>query len=203
MKTNNTTKIFSTIFGVLFAIAMAAPYILFRNQIQHYALMGYIGVAMACAISNASIFLPTSSTVIILAAASTLSPLLCVLVGSCGTALGEQSSYICGRIGRIGFDDTGTTERKALKWLKKNAFMTIFIAASMPLPALFDIVGVASGAMKIRWSTFAIAAVIGKMLKFLVAVTVFYHIIPSTLQFIPEPMQSALYSLIEQLGIAI
>ena len=201
-KTPKWTKVLSVAFGLILAIGMAAPYILFREQIQQYALMGYIGVAIACAISNASIFLPTSSTIIILAAASTLNPLLCVIVGGFGTALGEQSSYVCGRIGRIGFDDTGNKERTTVKWLKKNAFLTIFIFAFLPLP-VFDIIGIASGAIKIRWSTYAIAAVMGKVSKFIIAVIGFYYVFPSILHFFPEPMQSLYNSIVEQLGMTI
>lgn len=201
-KTPKWTKVLSVAFGLIFAIGMAAPYILFREQIQQYALMGYIGVAIACAISNASIFLPTSSTIIILAAASTLNPLLCVIVGGFGTALGEQSSYVCGRIGRIGFDDTGNKERTTVKWLKKNAFLTIFIFAFLPLP-VFDIIGIASGAIKIRWSTYAIAAVMGKVSKFFITVIGFYYVFPSIFHFFPEPMQSLYYSIVEQLGMTI
>ena len=201
-KTPKWTKVLSVAFGLIFAIGMAAPYILFREQIQQYVLMGYIGVAIACAISNASIFLPTSSTIIILAAASTLNPLLCVIVGGFGTALGEQSSYVCGRIGRIGFDDTGNKERTTVKWLKKNAFLTIFIFAFLPLP-VFDIIGIASGAIKIRWSTYAIAAVMGKVSKFFITVIGFYYVFPSIFHFFPEPMQSLYNSIVEQLGMTI
>lgn len=204
MKNTSTSKwgkLFSIAFGILFAIGMAAPYIIFREEIHRYALMGYIGVAVACAISNASIFLPTSSTIIILAAASILNPLLCVILGSFGTALGEQSSYFCGMIGRIGFDDKSATERKTVEWLKANAFLTIFFFAFLPLPALFDVVGITSGALKIRWSKYAIAALLGKLSKFAIAVAVFYLIIPSVLHDMPDSIQSMGKSLLEQLGI--
>ena len=77
------------------------------------AFVGYLGVAVACAISNVSILLPSSSTLIVVAAASSLNPILCVLAGGLGTALGEQSSYLCGRIGRKGVGDNDIHEKKS------------------------------------------------------------------------------------------
>ena len=106
----NHKEMLSVLLSIIFAILLSAPYIIYREQIQQIAFVGYLSVAIACAISNISIFLPSSSTLIVVVAASSLDPILCILTGGLGTALGEQSSYICGRIGRMGLDDNGNKE---------------------------------------------------------------------------------------------
>ena len=81
MNSNTKTKFkraLAVLSGVLFAMLMSAPYVLYREQIQEMALVGYLGVAVMCAISNVSVLLPSRSTLIVVAAASTLNPVLCV-----------------------------------------------------------------------------------------------------------------------------
>lgn len=196
----NPRKVLSVLLGVIFAIMMSAPYILFKEQIQQMALVGYLSVVIACAISNVSILLPSSSTLIVVAAASSLNPMLCVLAGGLGTALGEQSSYICGRIGRKGFDDNGNREKKVLKWMKKHDALTVFVFAFLPLP-IFDIVGIAAGVLRMNWIKYMVSAVLGKTMKFFLAVIGVYYVLPSLLPFIDGPGHVIIEKFIEQFGV--
>lgn len=190
----------SIITGILIALLFSVPYIVFRKQIQDMSVFGYISLIVACAISNVSVFLPSSSTLIVVAAASTLNPLLCVFCGGIGTCLGEQSSYICGRIGRMGFDNSFSQNRKVLEWLKKREFVTIFVFAFVPLP-IFDVIGVASGAMRVKWTKYTIAAVLGKTLKFLSAIVGIYCVIPIVIDILPDSISSILQHILEQFGL--
>ena len=193
----NPRKVLSVLFGIIFAVMMSAPYILYKEQIQQMALIGYLSVVIACAISNVSILLPSSSTLIVVAAASSLNPILCVLAGGLGTALGEQSSYICGRIGRKGFDDNGNREKKVLKWMKKHDSLTVFVFAFLPLP-IFDIVGIAAGVLRMNWIKYMISAVLGKTMKFFLAVIGVYYVLPTLLPFIDGPGHVIIEKFLEQ-----
>lgn len=196
----NPRKVLSVLLGIIFAIMMSAPYILYKEQIQQMALVGYLSVEIACAISNVSILLPSSSTLIVVAAASSLNPMLCVLAGGLGTALGEQSSYICGRIGRKGFDDNGNREKKVLKWMKKHDALTVFVFAFLPLP-IFDIVGIAAGVLRMNWIKYMVSAVLGKTMKFFLAVIGVYYVLPTLLPFIDGPGHVIIEKFIEQFGV--
>lgn len=196
----NFQKLMYVLLGIVFAVLVSVPYIIYREQIQQMALVGYLGIIVVCAISNISILLPSSSTLIVVAAASSLNPMLCVLAGGLGTALGEQSSYICGRIGRKGFDDNSSTEKKVLKWLKKRDVFTVFVFAFLPLP-IFDIVGIAAGVLKMNWLKYTAAAVLGKTLKFFLAVMGVYYVLPSVLPFIDGPGYIVIEKLLNQFGI--
>lgn len=196
----NPQKVLSVLLGVIFAVMMSAPYIFYREQIQQMALVGYLSVVIACAISNISILLPSSSTLIVVAAASSLNPILCVLAGGLGTALGEQSSYICGRIGRRGFDDNGTKEKKVLKWMEKHDALTVFVFAFLPLP-IFDIVGIVAGVLRMNWIKYMFSAALGKTLKFLLAVIGVYYALPLLLPYINGPGHVIIEKFLEQFGV--
>lgn len=177
-KSHILKKVFSIIAGCGIAILFAAPYIVFRDEVQNLSALGYLGLFVSCLISNLSIFLPTSSTIIIVVAASTLNPWLCILIGGIGTALGEQASYLCGFVGASGFnakDNAG--ERHVLKWYEKRSFLTVFLFAFVPLP-VFDIVGIIAGTKKMEWWKYTLAAVLGKILKFFIVVAVIYYLFP-------------------------
>lgn len=196
----NPRKVRSILLGIIFAIMMSAPYIIYREQIQQMALVGYLSVAVACAISNASILLPSSSTLIVVAAASSLNPMLCVLAGGLGTALGEQSSYICGRIGRKGIDDNENTEKRVMKWMKRHDALTVFVFAFLPLP-IFDIVGIAAGVFRMNWIKYMVSAVLGKTLKFFLAIISLYYVLPTLLPFIDGPGHVIIEKFLQQFGV--
>lgn len=177
-------KIISVLIGLVIALALSLPYLYFRQQIQDAEAMGYLGLVLSCAISSISILIPTSSTLIVLAAASVLNPWLCAILGGLGVAVGEQASYICGRIGTIGFQKSGVREQKLVRWLYRNEGVTVFLFALIPLP-VFDLVGIAAGALRMPWLRYSIAAVAGKIARFLILLLILKYILPSYVQLIP------------------
>lgn len=184
-KTAKIKKILSVFGGIVFAILLASPYVFFRNEIKELAALGYIGLFLSCLISNLSILLPSSSTIIVVVAASTLNPCLCVLVGGLGTAFGEQASYLCGLLGSSGFQQERNSERKKVRsWFSKRPIITVFLFALVPLP-VFDIVGIIAGSQKMKWWKYTLAAVLGKILKFLIVVICIYYFFPFLIERIP------------------
>ena len=193
-------KIAVFILGVLIAIIFSMPYLAFRNEVQDMATLGYIGLILSCAISNVTILLPSSSTLIVLAAATTLNPVLCILCGGIGTSIGEQASYALGRIGRLGIDDKSIKEKRIFEKVREHSFLTIFIFAFVPLP-VFDIVGIASGVLKVNWLKYATAAVLGKTLKFTLAVIGVFYILPNIVDMVPPPFDKLIQNALDSLNI--
>lgn len=178
-------KLLSIIAGIAVGVIFALPYILFKEKMQSMSTIGYIGLFLSCFISNLSILLPTSSTIIIVAAASTLNPWLCIIFGGLGTAFGEQASYLCGLVGASGFDNVDSTGKKyALRWFEKKPFFTVFLFAFVPLP-VFDIVGIIAGTRKMKWWKYTLAAALGKILKFFLVVVAVYYFFPYIIDRIP------------------
>lgn len=192
-------KVFSIIAGIVIGIIFALPYILFREKIQSLSTLGYIGLFVSCFISNLSILLPTSSTIIIVAAALTLNPWICIIVGGLGTAFGEQASYLCGLVGHSGFDKEESKGKQiAIKWFDRSPFMAVFLFALVPLP-VFDIIGIIAGIKKMKWWKYTVAAALGKILKFFLVIVSIFYILPFLLDKLPWGIGKTLNDYLEQL----
>lgn len=178
-------KIFSIIVGFVIGVLFALPYLLFKEKIQEFSTLGYIGLFVSCFVSNLSILLPTSSTIIIIAASLTLNPFICIVVGGIGTAFGEQASYVCGLIGSSGFDiSTNKGKEITTKWFERNSFLTVLLFAFVPLP-VFDIIGIIAGAKRMSWWKYTLAAVLGKVLKFTLVIVSLFYLLPFLLDKLP------------------
>lgn len=184
-KKSGIKKALSILAGLGFAALLASPYIFFKNEIKELAALGYIGLFLSCLISNLSILLPSSSTIIVVVAASTLNPWLCVLIGGLGTAFGEQASYLCGFVGSAGFQqEKSAGHKKVINWFSKRPMLTVFMFALVPLP-VFDIVGIVAGTNRMKWWKYALAAALGKILKFTIVVLGIYYVFPFLIEKIP------------------
>ena len=190
----------SILAGAALAMLLSLPYFLFRDHLQEYAVWGYLGLFFSCAAANASIFIPASSTLYVMSAALVLNPWICVLAGGAGTALGEQVSYLCGRIGSKTLDLSSPRVQRVQQWMNRNAPLTVFIFAFLPLP-LFDIVGIAAGIMRMTWWKYALAAILGKVLKFTLFVAVLFHFIPWYVATFPRLGGQLLLQTLQEMGI--
>lgn len=169
-------KLGSVVLGLLVAAAGAVPYLLFRDQVQRMAAVGYTGLFLSCMLTNASVFLPASGIAFTLAAATVLDPLLCALAGGLGTTCGELVGYVLGRCGRSCVDHAGHFQ-KIERSLQQYGSAAIFVFAFMPLP-LFDLIGVAAGTVRFSFLKFFVVCSMGKILKMLLYVFVLHRFLP-------------------------
>jgi len=171
-------RLLSVLLGAALFLLFALPFVFLRNQLKEMAALGYIGLFAACALSNVSVFLPSSSTMFVVLAASVLNPALCVLIGGLGTALGEQCSYLCGRAGASSFERKDDASLSRVHgFVRRHAFLAVFLFALAPLP-VFDLAGVAAGADRMPWPQYALAAFLGKTIKFAVSVFLVMAVLP-------------------------
>ena len=158
-----TVKILCVVF-LLAVIAMSVFIFLNRDKLEQTGNYGLIGVFVLCFISNATVFLPAPSLIVVVTAASFLNPFLVSLAGALGSALGELTGFFSGRAGKnIGKAKTGKLGRA----VQKHGTPVVFIFALLPLP-IFDIIGVASGFLGIKWYKFMVACLPGKFIKMLI-----------------------------------
>jgi len=181
-KTLTLSRPLSLLLGAGLFLLFALPFILLREQIEQMAALGYAGLFIACALSNVSVLLPSSSTMFVVLAATALNPALCVLVGGLGTAVGEQCAYVCGKAGSAGFEKKDDASLgRVHRFVRRHAFAAVFLFALAPLP-VFDLAGVAAGADRMPWAKYALAAFLGKTLKFALSVWAVTAILPLAAQ---------------------
>jgi len=138
---------------------------------------GLLGLFIAAIIANATIFLPLPIDLIVFVLGGIdflgiglLSPILAGLVVGAGAAIGEISGYIIGLAGIKGAEKLKKTHFKKIEGLRskiENKGM-VFIALAALTPFPFDLVGIAAGLIKYDVKKFFLAALVGKVARYVI-----------------------------------
>jgi membrane protein YqaA with SNARE-associated domain len=156
--------------AVVLVILFAFTFFYFDVDITRLQTYGYIGVFAISLIGAASIVLPTPSVAAILGGGTVLNPLLGLppfllvgLVAGFGEALGEFTGYA------LGFGGGPAVRERAFyqtleRWMIRHGMLTMFIFSAIPNP-VFDVVGVAAGAVRMPLWRFFFSVLAGKILK--------------------------------------
>lgn len=149
--------------SLLFAIAVTALIIVFRNRIRDLEHLAYLGGFLAMLIGNATLLLPVPGLIFVFALGGTLNPLLVALTAAPGAALGELTGYAAGYGGSAIIDNWQIYHRLEA-WMKRYGPLVILALAAIPNP-LFDLAGVVAGALRMKWWHFLLAALGGKLIQ--------------------------------------
>src|SRR3989344_524297 len=151
----------------LLALAITAAIFIFRGQIRGLEQLGYLGVFLAMLLANATLFLPTPTIFLAIAFGAALpNPLLVGLAAGLGSAIGETTGYLAGYAA-----SAMVTESKGYKRTKQllDRFGLWAIAglAFIPNP-IFDMAGLAAGALGVEWGKVFLSVTVGKTLRMLI-----------------------------------
>ena len=139
---------------------------------EYFERVGYPGLFLVTLMANASIILPTPGFVAVVVAGAVLNPLLVALVGALGMTIGELSGYLVGRAGSTISRGKGEDEKSRWSrwsnWSKRLVgrwgVLGIFVLAALPNP-LFDIAGIAAGAVRMGVAKFLAATFAGRLIR--------------------------------------
>jgi membrane protein YqaA with SNARE-associated domain len=152
----------------LIVAALSIGIYLLRDKAQSLASLGYPGIFLLSILSNATVILPAPGLLFVFAMGAVFNPLGVALAAGAGSAIGELSGYLAG------FSGQGVVERvelydKLKDWMEVNKRwrdLAIVVLATIPNP-LFDLAGMASGALRIPVTRFLFFCWIGKTIKML------------------------------------
>lgn len=171
----------------MIALSAAIAFLLFRFRdifnlsIQSYGWLAYLVVFAVSLLSSSTIFIPTPGMAIVLAAATVWDPVLVGFAVGTGDAIGELTAYWVGYVGeKIMVDEHVPAYQKAVRWMDRYGSWAVFGVALVPV-VLFDLVGLAAGALKIKWWRFLFAAWCGKVPRAIVLCSI-GHQLPLLLQ---------------------
>jgi len=151
--------------GALIATVLSFALVPYLTQLESF---GYIGAFVIALISNATVIFPAPGWAIIIAMGRVLDPVLLAIAAGLGSGLGELSAFALGYGGAAAAQSEKLVQlREQKKWLKKYDVLAIFVLAAIPNP-LFDLAGIAAGAMKMPVWRFLIPCILGKIIKTLV-----------------------------------
>ncbi len=162
------------ILGLIVVCVVIFSAFFYKQQIEKYAMGGYLGVLISCFASTATVLLPAPGILVVIQYAQLLNPVLVVVLGGIGTASGELIGYILGRAGKniTNFN----TDNKILRFFEKHPYVAVFIFSVLPLP-LFDIIGIVSGMTKVNVCKFWLVCLMGKIVKMSIYILMVEYII--------------------------
>jgi len=144
-------------------ISLLAMYLFSRVQgVQDW---GYAGVFFISLVSSATVFVPMPGFAIVFAMGAFLNPALVGIAAGIGSGLGETTGYLAGFAGHDAVMGTRLF-RQHKDGIEKYGLFAIFALAFVPNP-VFDIAGVAAGAIKMPLWKFLLATICGKTARYI------------------------------------
>lgn len=133
------------------------------NQLEGY---GYPGIFILSILSNATVLIPAPGLVVVFSMGTRFNPFWVGIAAGLGATIGELSGYLAGFSGQAIIENRQLYERM-VTWMKKNGPLTVVSLAFIPNP-VFDLTGIAAGALKMPIWKFLFWAMIGKIIKMLI-----------------------------------
>lgn len=128
--------------------------------------LAYLGVFLVTFIANAATFFPVPYIPIFAHVAQTAQHVwLVVVLGALASVLGESVAYAVGRTQEHAVED-----HRAYRWLHRwlgqplRAGIALFLLA-VPLNPLFDVAGLAAGALGVRYWIFLVSVFVGRIVR--------------------------------------
>jgi membrane protein DedA with SNARE-associated domain len=155
--------------GLLLTL-FALGFFYFGADIDNLKSYGYVGLFFINLIWAASIFLPSPAAASVVGAGAYLDDLLGIpapiwvgLVAGLGEACGEMVGYAAGYGGRPVVQNQPGYDR-IHGWMDRHGTITMFFMSIIPNP-LFDVAGIAAGAVEMPLKNFFFATLAGKTIK--------------------------------------
>jgi membrane protein YqaA with SNARE-associated domain len=147
---------------VIVVVALGAA-VYFRDRLQELRQYGYAAVFLVGLVSNATLVLPVPGLAVSSVMGGVFNPWIVGLVGGVSQALGELTGYMAGYSGQTWVDENPVYDRLT-GWMQRYGVLTIFVLAVIPNP-VFDLGGVAAGALRFPLWKFLASCTAGKVIK--------------------------------------
>ena len=125
--------------------------------------IGLLVLFVLAALSTATLILPAPGLALTAIAGAAGDPIVVGVVAGIGQAVGELTGYLAGWSGRSFLPDNPAS-RKLTEWLGRRGAIVIFVLAVTPNP-VFDLAGIAAGALRMPVLRYLVAAAAGKVIK--------------------------------------
>lgn len=125
---------------------------------------GYLGVFLSTLLPSATVIFPSPTLAAAFIAGTFLNPFWVGVVAGLGATLGELTGYLAGYSGS-GLMARSPHYERVRQVVERFGWWTIFVFALIPNP-LFDLAGIAAGAMRLPLWAFQLICFAGKTIRF-------------------------------------
>ena len=160
------------IIAVVAAVSVAGFLLQERISVERF---GYGAVAGAVLLASGGLVVPVPALAITCTTATFLNPAAVAIIAGMAGTLGELTGYF------LGYSGSGVLEnrrfyRQVESWMHKRGWILLFVISAVPNP-LFDVAGIAAGALRYPLWRYLIAVGLGKQVKFfMVAYGCYYSV---------------------------
>ena len=165
---SNLRLVLARIGTLLLVIGLSLFIYSIRDRADILTRYGYPGIFLLSVLASATIVLPAPGLLFVFGAGAlpALSPFWVGVAAGLGATVGELSGYLAGFSGRAVIEDRATYDRLE-GWMRKYGPLVIAILGFLPFP-IFDLAGIAAGALKMSLRRFLFWCAVGKIPKMLV-----------------------------------
>ena len=167
---------------ILFALVLAVAIGIFflwhyyPEKVEQLKGLGYLGVFVISLSLNATVVLPAGNFAAMAALANTLppvgfigisfpAPLVVGIVGGLAAGIGESTGYLAGCSGQAVVAGRKNLYDRLVPWLKRWGMLLIFVFSVVPL--VFDVVGLAAGAVRYPYWKFLVSCWLGRTVLYI------------------------------------
>ena len=152
--------------GILIVVISAiVAALLLRNNFGA-SEVGYGAVALSALVASAGLVIPVPALATACATAIFLDPFWVGIIAGTAESAGELSGYYLGYTGRDVLARNRVYQRLE-NWMRRRGWLLLFLVSLVPNP-IFDVVGIAAGALRYPVWGFLAVVWLGKLLKFLI-----------------------------------
>jgi membrane protein YqaA with SNARE-associated domain len=153
------------VLALVLVIAIMILAFTFREFASKLGGYGYLGIFLLSIVANATIIIPVPGVALTFTMGAIFNPVGVALAAGAGAALGETTGYLMGFSGQGIIEDSPTYKRLE-GWMERFGVWMVLVLAIIPNP-LFDLAGLAAGALRMPIWKFLLWAWIGKTIKML------------------------------------
>ena len=154
----------------LLLTAFTLAFFYFSADLSNLRSYGYVGLFLVNVVGAASILLPSPAAASVFGGGALLQNFLGVpafvwvgMIAGFGEAVGEFSGYAAGYGGRL-MVEKRPEYRRIHRWMDAHGTVTMFLMSTVPNP-LFDVAGLAAGAVQMPMRRFFLSVLAGKVIK--------------------------------------
>jgi membrane protein YqaA with SNARE-associated domain len=148
---------------LILTIIVSVSVFVISDRVAAFGRYGYPGIFVLSLLSSATIVLPAPSLAVVSVMGAVLNPVAVGLAAGAGEALGELTGYAAGYSGRAVVANQVRYERM-VAWTHRYGLWVVLVLSIIPNP-LFDLAGIAAGALRVPLTRFLLVCWLGKTVK--------------------------------------